>query len=108
MQSPIFIQRTNSQGGKKITLSADQRVALNRQANQLFNKGRYEDARRIFLTTHYSDGLIRMAEHYLVVNQPLEALRMFWLAPERKRFNVIIEKISCVIRQLLEEEGTKQ
>ena len=41
-------------------LSSEQKVILNRKANAMFNNGNIEDARRIFITTGYSDGLTRV------------------------------------------------
>ena len=41
-------------------LTAEQKVILNRKANIMFNKGNIEDARRIYITTGYSDGLTRI------------------------------------------------
>ena len=39
----------------------EQKVALNRKGNELFNSGKIEQAKRIFITTGYSDGLTRVA-----------------------------------------------
>ena len=45
-------------------LSDQQKVALNRRANALLNEGKIEMAKRIFITTGYSDGLTRIGENY--------------------------------------------
>lgn len=45
-------------------LSDQQKVALNRKANALFNEGKTDLAERIFITTGYSDGLTRVGGVY--------------------------------------------
>ena len=66
---------------RRTDISPKDRTALVRKANELFNAGQYEQAKRIFLTTGYSDGIIRMGDHYYKNNDHLEALRMYWMAP---------------------------
>lgn len=83
----------------------DQKAALNRKGNEFFNKGNVEAARRIFQTTGYSDGLIRVGDAYVEANRPVDALKMYWLAHEKNRAQGLIEKIAFVIQNLLKEEG---
>jgi hypothetical protein len=86
------------------TLSSEQKAQLNRRGNMLFNAGNIETARRIFQTTGYSDGLIRVGEHYLAGGAALEALKMFKLAHEGSRSNELIERAALAIRKMLDEE----
>jgi len=87
------------------TLSSEQRAALVRRGNELFNRGAIEQAKRIFLTAHYTDGIVRVGDHYLRQKQPLEAFRMYWLAPERTRSEQLIARMATVIRDWLREAG---
>jgi hypothetical protein len=80
------------------------RVRLNRRGNEFFNRGEIETARRIFQTTGYSDGLIRVGNHYLEQRRPLDALKMYWLARDRNRSAPLIEKAVLAIRAILKEE----
>ena len=41
-----------------------QRAALIRKGNQLYADGKYDFAERIFVTVHYSDGLVRLGDLY--------------------------------------------
>jgi tetratricopeptide (TPR) repeat protein len=59
---------------------------------RLFNAGDTETARRIFQTTGYSDGLMRVGERYLDGGQPIDALKMFKLAHDGKRSDELIER----------------
>jgi hypothetical protein len=82
----------------------DRKVKLNRKGNELFNGGDVESARRIFQTTGYSDGLIRVGDRYLSDRKPIEALKMYRLARDEKRSERLITTAALVIQHLLREE----
>ncbi|MDR1898460.1 MAG: hypothetical protein LBQ55_00455 [Treponema sp.] len=82
------------------------KAVLNRKGNNLFNSGDIEGARRIFITTGYSDGLSRVGDHYKAAGRSLDALRMYWMAPDRAKSEPIIEQLSAIIKDLLNDEGT--
>ena len=84
-------------------MSKEQRVALIRKGNDLFNQKKYDLAKRIFLTTGYSDGLIRLGNLYMGRNMPLEAFRMYYLAPDRKKVDALLEKTVEIIKKWLKE-----
>jgi hypothetical protein len=85
-------------------LSSAQKAQLNRRGNVLFNSGDIETARRIFQTTGYSDGMIRVGESYLESKHPIEALKMFKLSHDQARSAELIEKAAMAIRKMLDEE----
>ena len=80
------------------------KAALNRKGNQLYNNGDIEGARRIFLTTKYSDGISRVGDHYKSKNRSLDALRMYWTAPDRNKSEILIEQLAKIIQGLIHEE----
>ncbi|WP_197018225.1 hypothetical protein [Treponema sp. C6A8] len=82
-------------------LSSEQKVILNRKANTMFNNGNIEDARRIFITTGYSDGLTRVGNHYMDKNQSLKALKAYYLAHNNRETEPIYEQIAKVISKLI-------
>lgn len=82
-------------------LSDQQKVALNRKANALLNEGKIEMAKRIFITTGYSDGLTRIGNNYNKENKYLEALKMYLLAHNKRKSEPIIEKISQTVSVML-------
>jgi hypothetical protein len=88
----------------KSDISSAQKAQLNRRGNALFNAGDTETARRIFQTTGYSDGLMRVGERYLDGGQPVDALKMFKLAHDGKRSDELIERAALAIRKILDEE----
>ncbi len=85
-------------------LETANKVQLNRRGNELFNAGEIEQARRLFQTTGYSDGLIRVGDWYRVNHKPVEALKMYKLARDDKRSEALIEKMAQVVQNLLHEE----
>jgi hypothetical protein len=89
---------------RPLLLESSQKAALNRKGNMLYNAGDIEGARRIFITTGYSDGLVRVGDFYKSQGRDLDALRMYWIAPDRKKCEPILEKLSGLIRTLINEE----
>lgn len=90
--------------GEDVQLPGDKKSALIRKGNELFNQGKIDMARRIFLTTRYTDGLIRLGNFYMKERQPIEALRMYWIAPHARKREVLVEKMALVLRQWLKDE----
>ena len=89
-------------------IGSGEKAILNRKGNSLFNTGDIESARRIYLTTGYSDGLIRVGDHYRSGGRHLDALRMYWLAPDRKKAEPIIIRLSGLISGLINEDGNNE
>jgi hypothetical protein len=81
------------------------KVSLNRRGNVLYNQGDIEGARRIFITTGYSDGISRIGDYYQSQGRFLDALKMYWIAPDRAKSETIIIRLSELIRKLMNEEG---
>ena len=89
------------------TVDGSQKAALNRKGNILFNSGDVEGARRIFMTTGYSDGISRVGDFYKSENRLVEALRMYWIAPDRAKCEPILAQLAGLIQNLItEEEGS--
>jgi hypothetical protein len=90
------------------TVESSQKALLNRKGNQKFNEGDVETAKKIFLLTGYSDGLSRVGDYYKSQSKPLDALRMYWKAPDRKKSEPIIEQVAYILQSMIhEDEETK-
>jgi hypothetical protein len=85
-------------------VEGSQKAALNRKGNQIFNEGDIEGARRVFMTTGYSDGLARVGDFYKSKDRFLEALKMYWIAPDRKKSGPLIEQLAGIMKSLLHED----
>lgn len=98
---------TSSRGFLKVgaerSVDGTQRAALIRKGNELYNQGKLAIAQRIFVTTRYADGLIRLGQHYWKTGQGLEAFRMFYLAGDKARVAELSERMALVIRRWIEE-----
>ena len=70
----------------------------------MFNAGNIEDARRIFITTGYSDGLTRVGDYYLNKNEGLKALKAYYLAHNKRDAEPIYESLAQIISTLLQEQ----
>lgn len=105
----VLLEKEIPDGFIKVTdkplanLSSEQKAVLNRKGNVLFNEGKIEDARRIFLTTGYSDGLIRVADTYAKKKRGLDALKLYVLAHEQAKAEPLYEKIASTIGELLKD-----
>ncbi len=95
-----FIKVTDS---PLTSLSSEQKVALNRKGNELFNNGKISEASRIFMTTGYSDGLTRVGDSFMKKNQTLTALKFYCLAKNKNKCEPIYEKIAGTIGLLFKE-----
>ncbi len=98
-----FLKITATRPAAPEKLADEERVALIRKGNELFNLKKFDLARKIFMTTGYSDGLIRLGDLYLKQSQPLEAFRMYLLAPDRKKVEAMLDKSVAVLRHWLAE-----
>ncbi len=88
---------------KSVNLNSKDKVALIRKGNELFNRGEIDLAKRIFITAGYSDGLIRIGDLYLKQDLLMEAFKMYWMAPDTKKVQVMTEKMGEIIRKWLRE-----
>jgi hypothetical protein len=95
----VFIKTT-----VKPSMASDQKAALNRKGNMLYNSGDIEEARRIFMTTGYSDGLSRIGDYYKSKNRLMEALYMYWVAPDKTKSEPIIAQAAAMVQALIHEE----
>jgi hypothetical protein len=89
---------------KRPPIDGSQKAALNRKGNVLYNSGNIEGARRIFLTTGYSDGLSRIGDYYKSKGRILDALQMYWIAPDKPKSEAILMQVSALIQSLIHEE----
>jgi hypothetical protein len=94
----VFIKTT-----AESPVDRSQKAALNRKGNMLFNSGDIEGARKIFMTTGYSDGISRIGDYYKSQNRLIEALRMYWIAPDRIKAEPLIMQLAAVMQNTIHE-----
>ncbi len=109
LKNKTKLENQDAQGFIKVTdqpvktLTSEQKAILNRKGNILFNEGKTEEARRIYTTTGYSDGLTRIGNLYMEKNQTLKALKQYILAHNKAKAEPIYEKIAQVISSVIKE-----
>ena len=108
MNRKDMLARIPKEGFLKLTresvdLPEEKRIALIRKGNDLFNQGRFDLAKKVFLTAGYNDGLVRLGDRYMEEKKPLEAFRMYWLAQHAAKRDHFVEKMSLVIKRWLHE-----
>ncbi|MBT3273916.1 MAG: hypothetical protein HN368_12235 [Spirochaetales bacterium] len=86
------------------SLTSQQRSALIRKGNELFNSGQFDQAKRIFVATGYGDGIIRIGDYYLKRHEPLEALRMYLMASAKDKAEHIYQGAASVVQSWLQED----
>ncbi|GHV21818.1 hypothetical protein FACS189494_07740 [Spirochaetia bacterium] len=89
----------------KMPMDSASKSLLNRRGNMLFNNGDIESAKRVFVTTGYSDGLSRVGDYYKSKGRMIDALQMYWIAPDKKKSTEMIMEVSLLIQSLLHEKG---
>lgn len=84
-------------------LSDKQKVALIRKANELFNNGKIEEAKKVYMATGYSDGLTRVGDKYAQKDRYMDALKLYTLAHNDRKKNPLIEKMAQIVSAMLED-----
>jgi len=82
-------------------LSAEQKAKLNLRGNELYNKKDIAAAERIFITTGYSDGLVRIGDYYTNQNEHLKALKFYHLPHNIHKEGILLDKLAEIIRMLI-------
>lgn len=91
-----------------VNLPTEDKAKLNLKGNQLFNQGAVDQAKKIFLTTRYSDGLCRVGDYYRDKADPLTALKFYTLSGRKDKSEPLIQDVLQILRAVLKEDETPQ
>ena len=87
-------------------LTPKERIFLIRKGNELLNDGDIEKAEKIFVTTAYKDGLIRIGDYYYFNKKNVfKALNLYLEAKYEKRIRELTERMAIVLKKWLNEEN---
>ena len=82
-----------------------ERVELIRRGNEYFNAKDYKNALKVFLTTSYNDGIIRVADYlYFDKKDNISAVKLYKKAGHQKVIDEFAERAAQIIRSFLEED----
>jgi hypothetical protein len=86
-------------------MTDEERAALIRRGNELYNRGDITDALKIFLATNYGDGIIRVGDYYYFEKgDRISGVKLYYRANHRKMVERFAEEAASVIHLLLEED----
>ena len=87
-------------------LTPKERILLIRKGNELLNDGDIEKAEKIFVTTAYKDGLIRIGDYYYFDQKNVfKALNLYLEAKYEKRIRELTERMALVLKKWLNEDN---
>ncbi|MEI8095485.1 MAG: hypothetical protein WCG80_14845 [Spirochaetales bacterium] len=84
-------------------LPSEIKVQLIRKGNDLFSRGEFEQAKKIFVSTLYTDGMVRLGDYYQKQKDYLSAFQMYKLAPAPPQAEAMVVKLTTVLRNWIEE-----
>ena len=85
-----------------------QRILLIRKGNEAFNSGNIDLAAKLFKSTEYQDGLIRIGDYYYYdKRQPLIAYGYYRKAKHEPMLNKLSESFIFALKYWLAEPKTK-
>lgn len=80
----------------------EEKVALARKGNELFNNGNMAEAIKYFVRADYRDGIMRVADHYYFEKkQPLIALKFYKMINRKDRVDEIFARMMFALGKLL-------
>lgn len=86
-------------------MTDEDRLGLIRRGNELFNKGDFKSALKIFLVTNYQDGIVRVADHmYYDEKDEIAAIKLYKRAGYNNRVKEFAEKAAITIKLWLAED----
>lgn len=109
MNKDDFLRNIPREGFIKVTrpepprLTSEQKVQLIRRGNALFQDGDFEQAKKIFVATGYSDGMIRLGDRFMDRGDALEALQMYKMAPAPDKAAEVVALMAKAVRRWLKE-----
>ncbi|MFP4457865.1 MAG: hypothetical protein ACLFPS_09445 [Clostridia bacterium] len=88
---------------KKPEIGLKQKAELIRKGNEALNNENIKLAKKIFITTNYSDGLSRLGDYYYKNNDFIEAMKMYIMANDEHKKSWFFKNVADLIRGWLNE-----
>lgn len=80
------------------------RALLIRRGNDFFSSGNIKAAEKIFVTTDYKDGIVRLGDYYFTNKNIYKAAEMYFMSGNESKIKLFSEKCAKIIQIMLEEE----
>ena len=89
---------------KKKRVDPSTRVQLIRKGNEFLSEGNIESAEKIFVTTDYKDGLVRLGDYYLEKNNLYKCAQMYFMSENQSKIDAFCKRSALIIEKLLNQE----
>lgn len=89
---------------KKKEIDSITRAKLIRKGNELLISGDIKSAEKIFITVDYKDGLVRLGDHYLKLNNIYKSAEMYFMSENKSKINTFCKKCALIIEKFLNED----
>lgn len=89
---------------KKRSVDSQTRVQLIRKGNEFFTTGDIPAAEKIFLTTDYKDGLVRLGDYYMEKRDIEKACDMYFKSENSSKIEDFCKYSAKVIQRWLKED----
>ncbi|HNZ26977.1 MAG TPA: hypothetical protein PLG34_10725 [Spirochaetota bacterium] len=89
---------------KKRTVDSKTRVQLIRKGNEFFTEGNIPAAEKIFLTTDYKDGLVRLGDYYMGKSDIEKACDMYFKSENSSKIEEFCKYSAKVIQKWLKDD----
>lgn len=80
------------------------RALLIRKGNDFFVGGNIKAAEKIFVTTDYKDGLVRLGDYYFTNRDIYKAAEMYFMSGNESKIKLFSEKCAKIIEIMIEEK----
>ena len=88
----------------KKNVDSTTRVQLIRKGNEFFQNNDIENAKKIFITVDYKDGLVRLGDYYLKNNELYKSAEMYFMSENKSKINAFSKKCAIIIEKYLNED----
>lgn len=88
----------------KKSIDSSTRAQLIRKGNEFFQKNDIENAKKIFITVDYKDGLVRLGDYYLKNNELYKSAEMYFMSENKSKIDAFSKKCAIIIEKYLNED----
>lgn len=89
-------------------MDSKQRAHLIREANEAFNSGDLDKARKLYLKTNYREGLIRMGNYYMYERKlPMLAYNYYKQAGLQEKVDEIFQRMLYALSEMIGKDKFK-
>ena len=102
MNNNAYMIERGNRFKKKVEPSV--RALLIRRGNDFFSSGNIKAAEKIFVTTDYKDGIVRLGDYYFTNGDIYKAAKMYFMSGNESKIKLFSEKCAKIIQIMLKEQ----